>query len=428
MTDREFKDFKEGATSSIADVVGSLSGFERQWDLTARGAARAMEQMVAKSRQMARAYKELDRTAIPDGFRRWLLEQGPDAVHAFVEMSKREQDRFVANWKETGRNVEDAVSTLPAKLEREGIESGRQFGLGLIDGMERMHMAVTEAARALAEAAVAAARAALQPGSPSKVTARLGKQFVEGLIQGIESEEDKAVRAAERLVDQLTRALDRALAAAERDWERRIRLLERQLGRLRGLAEDMSTAVRGGFGEFLDISGGFSTQVPTAEGGFSSAAPTPASIAEFFASQLAGAQQWAGVLEALQAQGASAGLLQQIAGAGPEALGFAQALLQMGPAGIAGINQQFAQIQGLAGGTAQGLSEAYFGSRIDEVSERLGGLREDMREEIRLLNRVIDAFERPRKLELIFRPDGERALKHLILQVLAETGLSRAAL
>jgi TP901 family phage tail tape measure protein len=121
---------------------------------------------------------------------------------------------------------------------RVAMQAGRNTGIGLIQGLNQMRSAasgagmnvganivrgmltalnngegpVAAAARRLVAAAIAAARAESQEGSPSKVFIRIGDNIGEGLRIGIARSGGKVSAAAAALVRALTRAFNDALA------------------------------------------------------------------------------------------------------------------------------------------------------------------------------------------------------------------------
>lgn len=426
------KEIKELRADVIADfdaMAGGLTGLSRRWDLTSAAAVRATDIIAEKQRIMAEDLGKLDKLKIGDGLKQQLLELGPDMVRAFISGNKNQREEIRENLKaydEAAKDTTDETKQI-AKIGGEGV--GTALMTGTVSGIVEHSGLVAAAARRAVTDAIAAARDAAEADSPSKKMRRLGLDLIQGLVEGLESEDEHAVRAAERVIQQMTRAVENEIRVLTRAMEKEISDLESRLSRVQGKASDLRGSVMGGFGSFLDISGGFTSEVPDPEnpGQFLSAPPTGASIQEFFASQVAGAEQFAAILKALQTQGISSALLGQIAGAGPEAIPFAQQLLQMGPEGIAGISGAFQTISDLATSTAGGLSESYFGSKIDELRGELRGMRGDLREETRLFEMMLRLLERPQRLELAFRSNGDRALRQLILEVIQEVGLSRAS-
>jgi len=109
--------------------------------------------------------------------------------------------------------------------------------------------------------------------------------------------------------------------------------------------------------------------------------------------QLQGATQFAHVLEALRRQGAGPDLVAEIAGMGEQSLQFAQQLLQLGPEQIRAIDKQYEAILDLQRKTAAGLSERYFGERIDHLQQLLHTTNEWLQFIARRLERALERRE-----------------------------------
>lgn len=167
MTNDELTKFREDVSSSMEDAIGSLDGFQRKWDITAAAALRAMEGMAVKAGQMARDFKALDTDAVPERFKQFLLEEGPAAVHAFVEGTRSQKERFLEAW----RSYEDGMKGSVDRMEAIAARGGRVAGGVLTDEMRAAILggllSVANAAAAVAQAAVDAAMAALTIGPSS---------------------------------------------------------------------------------------------------------------------------------------------------------------------------------------------------------------------------------------------------------------------
>lgn len=238
--------------------------------------------------------------------------------------------------------LNDAAAT--AKRLAPGI--GRDISSGISSGILAGSGGMASAATRAVQLALAAARAAADAKSPSKKMHELGVDMMVGLANGISDAEQKAIDAArtalEKTIDQASSALDK----------------------IQGKASSFRDTIRGAFSGFLDIGGAFGQE-------------DSGSISAILATQVSGAFQLADILNALKAQGASKATLGQVAGAGAE---FGQALLQGGPALVEEMNQSLKTISELANQTGKGLSEAFFGDKIDKVEKKLDQLHEDLRE------------------------------------------------
>jgi hypothetical protein len=226
-----------------------------------------------------------------------------------------------------------------------GIGSSISHGIAL--GITTSSELISTAAAAAVHKAMEAARTAAGAHSPSQVMRVLGEDMIRGLVEGLEKNAQKAVDAA-------TKVLQKVMDAASS---------------FRG-------AISGGIAGFGDISGAF---------GSAEAPPTPESISAFAGSQVAGAQQLADVLNALQRQGASKGLLSQIAGGGAEAIPFAQALLQGGPQLIKEVNRSLASIADAAGDVSERITKTFFGERINELKAEVRDTKRELHLDLQAL-------------------------------------------
>jgi hypothetical protein len=200
---------------------------------------------------------------------------------------------------------------------------------------------VGAASKKLAQAAIVAARNEFQTGSPSKVMMEIGRDLIEGLIQGLFKDQDKLVAAVDKVMGALRDRLSNMLSKSS----------------------SFGQSIQSGFSSLLDISGAMEAM----------AAGT--SPVDFFQQQLVAAQRFAHVLKALQAQGAGKALLSAVAGQGPEAIPLAQTLLQGGPNDVAQANRAFNNIAKIADKTGDSLTNKFFGDKISDLRGVLVDIR-----------------------------------------------------
>ena len=106
----------------------------------------------------------------------------------------------------------NAYNTINAILTgAAGVGIGRNFGLGLANGISSMTDTVTAAASNLGTAAAKALSSAIQEGSPSKLTAATGKNFGLGFINSILSSAEDASAAAAMMGRSAASALERTI-------------------------------------------------------------------------------------------------------------------------------------------------------------------------------------------------------------------------
>jgi hypothetical protein len=120
MTKEALDTFKTDVKKSFSDAVTSMSGFTAKWAFTARSFRHQIDQMRAKARTMRDDLHEFaGLKAIPEKFQAWLLQQGPDAVHAFVRNSAAGRTAIVQDWRTIEGNVksnESAIDKVTRKL------------------------------------------------------------------------------------------------------------------------------------------------------------------------------------------------------------------------------------------------------------------------------------------------------------------------
>jgi hypothetical protein len=152
--------FRESAVEDIRGATGAIDGVREKWDVTAREAIRDMERMAEMAGDMARDFKALDREAVPDKFKAFLIEEGPAAVHAFVTGTEREKDRFVQAWKQYEGATRTAVNNMKGIAASGGREVGRSLAEGLKATIAQYTGEVSRQAAFMVRDAIASARAA----------------------------------------------------------------------------------------------------------------------------------------------------------------------------------------------------------------------------------------------------------------------------
>jgi len=417
-------------TSQVGDFATELSKTPAEYVKNANAG-------VTWARRVSGAIDELLKSDLPKRMKNLIGRAGEEAVVAWARMTEGQREEFERSLKliDTLRaDISAKLSKLAKTLYAKGAEAGGQFDSGLAAGIRAKMPWVISAARDVAIAAVDAAKDELKAASPSKVMFEVGEDVVQGLINGMESKNEDAQRAAAKTARELSKALERGLAQLEKDMEKALAPIERRLEQVQSRADDLRSAIVGSFGDFLDLSGAagaFPALVAAQEalaqaqaaGGVEAIAQAQEALAQaqaavqqvtsgqFMTDLLSQAQQWSAILRALGAQGAGPALLGQIAGLGPEAIPFAQALLQMGPEQLAALNAQYQAIADLQNQVADNLTNAFFGEKIDNLRDELRTIREDFRERMHsiqeVLNRIAKALENVTALQgggLVTRP------------------------
>ena len=102
--------------------------------------------------------------------------------------------------------AKSALDSAKGSLQSAGQSAGQAAGQGMVAGLNSQRGAVMATASSIASAAAASIRSALKVSSPSKVTTKIGKQIVQGLIAGLGKEKKKLKkRARQDIADTVTR-------------------------------------------------------------------------------------------------------------------------------------------------------------------------------------------------------------------------------
>jgi hypothetical protein len=352
MSDEALKDFRKNATSTFTMTETSLDSVGKVFTMTSHQAVEAMQKMAKQAKQMGQDLKKLDQEAIPSKLESWLITQGPAAVHAFVTGTEKQKGDFVKAWKGYEDTTKQTTRTIKGIAANGGQQVGAELAQGVARGLVTNAQGVTAAARQIIRDAIQAARDEADSASPSKKMQKLGEDLIQGLRDGLDKED-------QGLYSDIQKIMDTAL----KKWKE-------QLDKMRSAAGDFRGSISGAFSSFLDLPGAFAGQQGAEGGGMP--------LLQMLEVQKLQAQDMADVLEALKRQGASKGLLSQIAGAGPEGVfGLGRALLQGGPEAISTANETLASIQKIQNDTAKTLTNDFFKQGIDRLTgkiDRLGDI------------------------------------------------------
>ena len=130
-----------------------------------------------------------------------------------MQEEKVEQDQ--EHYDEDAEKLHEQLANLKKIAEEEAPPVGRAISDGMAAGIEAGRSGVINAAINVARAAIAAAKAELGIASPSKVTKEMGKFFDQGFVAGIESDQDKMVRAAQISAESMVSAAQKAVLASQ---------------------------------------------------------------------------------------------------------------------------------------------------------------------------------------------------------------------
>ena len=340
------------AERELAQAHERVNRLQREGKTDTKGYAEAQRDLREKALAAAESQGDLS-TAV----RRLQQEiaDGKTSRHEAIEAIRtlgKEAGLSGKDLKGLADDVRGGLTDAAATARRLAPGVGRAISQGMAGGVREAAADVAlEAAQAVRNA-LAAARAAAGAKSPSKEMHKLGVDMMVGLANGISKTEQKAIDAArtsiEKLIDQVGSELDK----------------------IKGKAQSFSDSIRSGFSGFLDLTSGFA---PNDQG-------VLPDIGTILQSKFSGASALAATLQALKTQGAGKALLQQVATGGAEGLAFGRAALQGGPQQIQEINDTLKTIADLAQLTGKGLSEDFFGRKIDKIEAKLDRLHDDLRE------------------------------------------------
>lgn len=95
MSKDELKDFRESVKEDFAVSGESIFGFKRKFEGSVSSFLRGLDNMRGRAQETLADFREFNRIHIGDSIREFLLQQGPDAIHAFVEANKQGRQRAV---------------------------------------------------------------------------------------------------------------------------------------------------------------------------------------------------------------------------------------------------------------------------------------------------------------------------------------------
>lgn len=303
-----------------------------------------------------------------------------------------------------GKAISDAVGNAlkkPAKAAAPDLSAytsaagkargdGVAISAGLASGIEAGKGAAVAAANDVANSVAAAMAHALQTHSPSRVTHKIGKQAVDGLVIALQGGQAAVTAAAQALGKQVAKAADitvidaaigKATGYAGKDsalvkWLRgeqgKLHSLAAQRTRLEQEIADSQQVAKSVISSASIMGAGSYTPALAAAGGPLAASATITGLQGMAADQKAYAQQ----LAQLKKMGLNATSLDQLAQAGATAgLPVAQGLAQGGKGAIQQVNQLESQIHGSAAKIGDVGGPAMYQAGLDAGNGLAAGLK-----------------------------------------------------
>lgn len=381
---KEFDDFKSNIEDSIDTTVGEFEKLNDAFSVTPKELQKQLDLAIQIARREQRTLREIFASDDLTKAQKEALANLPaDMRDAWARAGKEGKNQIEKNAVELQRLSERTATEITHRFGEKAKSGGKVAGgdlvQGIIDGLRAFAPGLYSTVDQIVTNALAAARAAAGAKSPSKKMHELGIDMMIGLANGISDAEQKAIDAArkalEKVIDDVSSALDK----------------------IKGKASSFRDTIRGAFSEFANIGGAFGS----AEEGMS--------LSDVITSQVAGASVLADVLEALKRQGASKGLLSQVAQSGAT---FGQALLAGGPQQIEEANAALKTIAELSQQTGKALSEAFFGDKIDRLESQLERVNNK-------LDRLADLEKEGHSHDIVM--DGEK-VAHATRDNLVRTG------
>jgi hypothetical protein len=341
------KGIRDDIAAELPGIIGTVTTMKETFDISPKDLVDITQSWKQIGKRIAQDLRIIGNADLQPAVRQAILALPPEMRDAFARGNESVRGAIVKNIKET-LDTKQAIPDLAASALRGSKTVGNQMIVGLVQGLESGQGTLNSAATSVINRAIAAMRVAAVVKSPSKKTYLLGTELMKGLADGISDSEQKAVDAAKAAMDKVISGLQSALS------------------KIQGKASAFGGTISGGFSSFGDLSNLIGLFGPEGAPGF------PVSgISSTLGGQVDIARQFSDILKALQTQGASKGLLSQIAQAGPEGIPFAQALLQGGPELIETVSGQLKELQDISSKTAKSLTQDFFGDQMGKLREKL---------------------------------------------------------
>jgi hypothetical protein len=338
--------------------------------------------------------------SLSDAQKRALAGLSAEQRHAFAEGGKAVRAQIAADATKVqalnDRTFDQINKSATAKAKTGGTQAGNALTDALASSIAAGQGQVAAAATALGNAAITALEAAMEIASPSKAGIRIGKFFVQGLIVGMQSQFKSVERLLEDLVPLMQKAIGTGAADQAKAFLKELEGLDKRFERLKTRIGNFRSAIRGAFTDASDLIGTIGAALEQfrsdqeqflqdqaaftgAEGQVAPTAPNAPDIQALVAAQVAQAQQLAKLLKQLQDKGLSTANLADLASQGAGAIPIAEALLA-DPALIQSLNEAQQAIADITQRTADQMTNAAFGDKVERMSEALDKLLGKLRE------------------------------------------------
>lgn len=113
LTGKELGDFREQTKEDFAVAGESVFGFKRRFEGTVTQFLRGLDNMRARAQETFKDFREFNKIHIGDSIRKFLIDQGPEAISAFVDANKKGRDKAV----EDINGILDAQKNLGGQID-----------------------------------------------------------------------------------------------------------------------------------------------------------------------------------------------------------------------------------------------------------------------------------------------------------------------
>lgn len=431
MAPKALEEFRAALQESVQVTIGDFKHLGDAFQMTPKELANQAHAAVRIAHQMHADLKEIMGSDDLNQAQKEALAGLPaEQRHAWAEGGKKVRQQIAQDAVETKRlndqKLGGIVDSATTKAMSGGKAIGQNMASGIVQGLESGHGIISDTVAAIVRDAIAAGNKAAGSESPSKVMKLLGLNMMQGLHDGISEGAQKAIDIARKVIEKM------------------VADISSDLDKVKSKAQEFANTIKGAFAGFLDFGGLFSSAVdeyasaqdqyasaqekyaedqeqyaedqkkylqdqarflteqanyqlaltkrsgdmpwptaptaPTAPTGPGAAPTAPGGapdLSSIISAQVSAATEMARVLKDLQAAGAGKALLAEVAETGVE---FGKALLLGGKDQIAEANKALADIAKMANLTGKGLSEEFFGKKIDRLENKLERLHDDLKD------------------------------------------------
>ena len=207
---KKTKKLAEGLTSEAKYAVGAAGKVSEQV-LNAMGLYPPTEEGKKKAKKLGKGIESEKQYAI--GKAMGLSEEILNAMDLYppIDVGKTKSKDLargiIANEGEVSTAARQVSKTAKDNLERNTVQIGRDYVEGTIEGMDDKKTAIGRAAARIANTAINRMRSTFDIHSPSRVSRTFGRLYGDGLIVGMDNRAEGVAKSAERMTNKAKRAV-----------------------------------------------------------------------------------------------------------------------------------------------------------------------------------------------------------------------------